>query len=35
LLPEYGGTKVFVNEEELLVFKETDIIGSFDGKVEN
>jgi len=29
LLPEYGGTKVKVNDEELFLFREDDILGVF------
>lgn len=31
LLPEYGGTKVEVNGEELFLFREDDILGKFEG----
>lgn len=30
LLPEYGGTKVEVNGEELFLFREDDILGKFE-----
>ena len=30
LLPEYGGTEVAVAEEELFLFRESDILGKFD-----
>jgi len=29
LLPEYGGTKVKVDEEELFLYREDDILGKF------
>jgi chaperonin GroES len=29
LLPEYGGTKVKVDDEELVLFRESDILGKF------
>jgi len=29
LLPEYGGTKVNVEEKEYHIFRESDIIGKF------
>ena len=29
LLPEYGGTKVKMGEEELVLFREADILGKF------
>lgn len=30
LLPEYGGTKVKLDEEELFLFRESDILGKFE-----
>jgi chaperonin GroES len=30
LLPEYGGTKVSINDEDLYLFREDDILGKFD-----
>ena len=30
LLPEYGGTKVKIDDEELHLFHEDDIIGKYD-----
>lgn len=30
LLPEFGGTRVKLGEEELLVFRDTDIIGKLE-----
>jgi chaperonin GroES len=30
LLPEYGGTKVKMGEEELFLFRESDILGKFN-----
>lgn len=35
LIPEYGGTKVQLQDEELLLYREDDIIGLLEGKVEN
>jgi chaperonin GroES len=29
LLPEYGGTKVKIKDEELVLFREADILGKF------
>jgi len=29
LLPEYGGTKVIIEDEELHMFREGDILGKF------
>ena len=29
LLPEYGGTKVKMDEEELYLFRESDLLGKF------
>lgn len=29
LLPEYGGSKVLINDKEYHVFRESDIIGKF------
>ena len=30
LLPEYGGTKVEVDKEEMFLFREDDILGKFE-----
>ena len=30
LLPEYGGTKIAVDDEELFLFRESDVLGKFD-----
>ena len=30
LLPEYGGTKIEMNEQEYLIFRDTDILGKFE-----
>lgn len=30
LLPEYGGTKVKIGEEELLVYRDSDIIAKLE-----
>jgi chaperonin GroES len=30
LLPEYGGSKVKIDDEELFLFREDDILGKFD-----
>ena len=30
LLPEYGGTKVKVDDEDLFLFRESDILGKFE-----
>jgi chaperonin GroES len=30
LLPEYGGMKVNLDDEELFLFRESDILGKFD-----
>jgi chaperonin GroES len=30
LLPEYGGTKLKIGEEELFLFREDDILGKFE-----
>jgi len=30
LLPEYGGTKVKIEDEELVLFRESDVLGKFD-----
>ena len=30
LLPEYGGVKVKIEDEELFLFRESDILGKFD-----
>lgn len=30
LLPEYGGTKVKMGEEEVFLFRESDILGKFE-----
>ena len=35
LIPEYGGTKVQLQEEELVLYREDDIIGVLEDKVEN
>ena len=35
LIPEYGGTKVQLQDEELLMYREDDIIGLLEEKVEN
>ena len=35
LIPEYGGTKVQLQEEELVLYREDDIIGLLDEKVES
>jgi chaperonin GroES len=29
LLPEYGGTKVKIGEDELFLFRESDLLGKF------
>jgi chaperonin GroES len=29
LLPEYGGTKVKIDDDELFLFRESDILGKF------
>lgn len=29
LLPEYGGTKVKIGDDELFLFRESDILGKF------
>jgi chaperonin GroES len=31
LLPEYGGTKVKMGDEEVFLFRESDILGKFEG----
>eukprot|EP00542_Grammatophora_oceanica_P015604 CAMPEP_0194028082 /NCGR_PEP_ID=MMETSP0009_2-20130614/2110_1 /TAXON_ID=210454 /ORGANISM="Grammatophora oceanica, Strain CCMP 410" /LENGTH=104 /DNA_ID=CAMNT_0038667347 /DNA_START=78 /DNA_END=392 /DNA_ORIENTATION=+ len=31
LLPEYGGTKVKLDDEEVFLFRESDILGKFEG----
>ncbi|KAL7577846.1 hypothetical protein ACA910_010593 [Epithemia clementina (nom. ined.)] len=31
LLPEYGGTKVKVDDSEFFLFRESDILGKFEG----
>jgi chaperonin GroES len=31
LLPEYGGVKVKMGDEEAVLFRESDILGKFDG----
>ena len=30
LLPEYGGTKVKIDDEELFLFRVSDILGKFE-----
>lgn len=30
LLPEYGGTKVKMDDEEVFLFRESDILGKFE-----
>lgn len=30
ILPEFGGTKVKLGEEELLIFRDTDIVGKLE-----
>mmetsp|Transcript_11112 Transcript_11112/g.26671 ORF Transcript_11112/g.26671 Transcript_11112/m.26671 type:complete len:97 (+) Transcript_11112:362-652(+) len=30
LLPEYGGTKVKIEDEEVFLFRESDILGKFE-----
>lgn len=30
LLPEFGGSKVKLGEEDLFIFKDTDIIGKLE-----
>ena len=30
LLPEYGGTKVKIDDDEVFLFREGDILGKFD-----
>jgi chaperonin GroES len=30
LLPEYGGSKVQIDDEELFLFRESDILGKFE-----
>ena len=30
LLPEFGGSKIKLNEQELLIFKDTDIIAKLE-----
>jgi chaperonin GroES len=30
LLPEYGGTKIKLGEEDLFLFRESDILGKFE-----
>mmetsp|Transcript_43540 Transcript_43540/g.126768 ORF Transcript_43540/g.126768 Transcript_43540/m.126768 type:complete len:104 (+) Transcript_43540:93-404(+) len=30
LLPEYGGTKVKMGDQEVFMFRESDILGKFD-----
>ena len=30
LLPEYGGQKVKLNEQELFIYKDSDIIGKME-----
>lgn len=30
LLPEYGGSKIKIGDEELFLFRESDILGKFE-----
>ena len=30
LLPEYGGTKIKIDNDELFLFRESDILGKFE-----
>jgi len=30
LLPEYGGTKLNINDSEMFLFRDTDILGKFE-----
>ncbi|KAL5006227.1 hypothetical protein ScPMuIL_015033 [Solemya velum] len=30
LLPEYGGTKIVIEEKEYFLFRDSDILGKFD-----
>ena len=30
LLPEYGGIKVKIEDEEMFLFRESDVLGKFD-----
>lgn len=30
LLPEYGGTKIKIDDDELFLFRESDILGKFE-----
>jgi len=30
LLPEYGGTKINVNDEDMFLFRDSDILGKFE-----
>lgn len=30
LLPEYGGTKVKIDDDELFLFRESDLLGKFE-----
>lgn len=30
LLPEYGGTKVKLGDEEVFMFRESDVLGKFE-----
>lgn len=30
MLPEYGGQKIKLNDEELFIFKDTDIIAKME-----
>jgi co-chaperonin GroES (HSP10) len=30
LIPEFGGTKVKLGEDELIIFRDTDIIGKLE-----
>lgn len=31
LLPEYGGSKIKIEDEELFLYREDDILGKFEG----
>eukprot|EP00568_Trieres_chinensis_P004944 CAMPEP_0183294476 /NCGR_PEP_ID=MMETSP0160_2-20130417/2803_1 /TAXON_ID=2839 ORGANISM="Odontella Sinensis, Strain Grunow 1884" /NCGR_SAMPLE_ID=MMETSP0160_2 /ASSEMBLY_ACC=CAM_ASM_000250 /LENGTH=105 /DNA_ID=CAMNT_0025455813 /DNA_START=120 /DNA_END=437 /DNA_ORIENTATION=+ len=31
LLPEYGGSKIKIDDEELFLYREDDILGKFEG----
>ena len=30
LLPEYGGTKLNINDQEMFLFRDSDILGKFE-----